>query len=302
MDETDVALIRLLVYNSRMSYSELAEALGISVQSAHRRVQALVSSGAIGRFPAAFSVVAHRGIWVMVHGRSLAPSLYKALGELEKESGMDMVLVAADKYLYISGVVLDPNRINRFVTAVTRTAKLDDPQVGVVQFPVPIGEVEPVIYPMDVRIVQALKDDARRPVTEIAKELGVAPRTVTRHIDRLSKEMLVHFSTELFLNRSSDLFAALHLTVRKGEDREKVATAMVKQLAMREIITYTFGDRPDQLIVLFWSPDIRSINDLVADLERSGVFEEVRPNIILDARYYSGLRDATPPVRGEARG
>lgn len=301
MDETDVALCRLLIYNSRMPYSELAEALGISVQSAHRRVQALVSSGSLGRFLASFSVLAFRGIWVMVHGRSRAPSLYKALEELEKEPGMDMALVAGDKYLYISGVVLDPNRIHRFVAAVTRTAQLDDPEVGVVQFPLPTDGAEPVVYPMDVRIVQALKEDARRPVTELAKELGVAPRTVTRHLDRLNKEMLVHFSVELFLNRSSDLFSALHLTVKKGEDREKVAVAMVRQLANREIITYSFADRPDRLIVLFWSPDIKTINDMVADLERSGVFEEVRPNLILDGRYYTSLRDLTPPVRGEAR-
>jgi DNA-binding Lrp family transcriptional regulator len=40
MDETDVALCRLLVYNSRTPYSELAKALDTSVQNVHRRVQA----------------------------------------------------------------------------------------------------------------------------------------------------------------------------------------------------------------------------------------------------------------------
>lgn len=298
MDETDVALCRLLVYNSRTSYSELAETLGTTVQSVHRRVQSLISSGMVANFHAAFSVVALKGIWVMVHGRSRAPSLYKVLDELRDVQGMDMALVATDKYLYLSGVVFDPNRIGNFVSAVTKKAQLDDPDIGVVQFPLPSPDNEPIIYPMDVKIVQALSEDSRRPVTEIAKELGVAPRTVRRHIDRLTREMLVHFSLELYLNRSSDLFAALHLTIKKGQEHEKAAVAMVKKLALQEIITYHFGDRPDQFIVVFWSSSIGDINGTVADLEMSGMFEEVRPNLILDARYYGGLRGSIPPVHG----
>lgn len=49
MDELDVAICRFPIYNSRMPYSELAGALDITVQAAHRRVRELVSSGIIGR-------------------------------------------------------------------------------------------------------------------------------------------------------------------------------------------------------------------------------------------------------------
>ncbi|KQM11794.1 hypothetical protein AOA80_06160 [Methanomassiliicoccales archaeon RumEn M1] len=299
MDETDVALCRLLVYNSRTPYSELAKALDTSVQNVHRRVQALMASGTLTNFNAAFSILAARGIWIMVHGRSLAPSSYKVLEELKKVPGMDMAMVATGKYMYLSGVVSDPNRMGDFVSSVTRTAQLSSPEVGVVQFPLPLPGSEPVVYPMDVRIVHALSKDSRRLVTEVAEELEVAPRTVRRHIERLDREMLVHFSVELYLNRTSDLFTALHLTVEGGQDREKAAMAMIKQLALREIITYNFGDRPEQFIMVFWSPSIGSLNEAIADLERSGVFEEVCPRLILDARYYEGARSLTLPVRGK---
>lgn len=299
MDETDVALCRLLVYNSRTPYSELAKALDTSVQNVHRRVQALMTSGTLTNFNAAFSILAVRGIWLMVHGRSGAPSVNKVLEELKKVTGMDMAMVATGKYLYLTGVVQDPNRIGEFVSSVTRTAQLSCPEIGVVQFPLPLPGNEPVIYPMDVKLVRALNKDSRRSVTELAEELGVAPRTVRRHIDRLNCEMLVHFSLELYLNRTSDLFAALHLTVKGGQDKEKAALAMIKQLALRELITYNFGDRPEQFIVVFWSPSIGDLNETIADLEKSGTFEEVCPNLILDARYYEGARAMTPPVQGK---
>ena len=295
-----MALCRLLVYNSRTPYSELAKALGTSVQNVHRRVQDLITSGTLTNFNAAFSVLAVGGIWLMVHGRSGALSVNKVLEELKKVPGMDMAMVSTGKYMYLSGVVQDPNRIGEFVSSVTGTAKLSSTEIGVVQFPLPLPGNEPVVYPMDVKLVNALSKDSRRPITELAEELGVAPRTVRRHIDRLNREMLVHFSLEFYLNRTSDLFTALHLTVKGGQDREKAALAMIKQLALREIITYNFGDRPDRFIVVFWSPSIGDLNETIADLEKSGMFEDVCPNLILDARYYEGTRSLAPTVRGKA--
>jgi DNA-binding Lrp family transcriptional regulator len=297
MDETDVALCRLLIFNSRTSYSDLAKELGISVQSAHRRVRDLVSSGIISSFTAAFTARAYRSTWVLVHGRSGARSIDKVLNDLQEEQEMDMAMVASGRYLYIAGSVLDPGRLNRFTTSVTRIAKLDRPVVGIVYNPSLMDvESEAVIYPMDVKIVEALKNDSRRPVTELAKELGVATRTVNRHIDRLVKEMLVHFAIGWHPQQSGDIITAVHLTVRKDRDRDKAAIALVRRLATREIITYSFSDKPDSIICMAWSPSIMALNELVRDLENDGMYEEVIPNVILDARYYLGIKSTPPPV------
>jgi DNA-binding Lrp family transcriptional regulator len=302
MDETDVALCRLLIFNSRMPYSELAKVLGISVQSAHRRIQELIASGTISGFNAAFSVRAYRSTWVLVHGRSEAGSVSKVLEDLNKEKEMDMVMAGSGNYLYIAGAVLDPGKVNRFTSSVIRTAKLAHPQVGIVYNPGLMDiEEEAVIYPMDVKIIAALKGDSRRPVTELAKELGVAPRTINRHIDRLLKGNLVHFSIAWYPQMSGDIVAAIHLRVRKDRDREKVAAALVKRLAMREIFTYSFSDRPDFMICMAWSPSLMALNQLIRELEDDGIYEEVIPNVILDARYYEGIKGTAPPVSYKAR-
>jgi DNA-binding Lrp family transcriptional regulator len=41
MDATDLVLSKLLLSNSRLSYRELADRLGFSVNTVHQRVQAL---------------------------------------------------------------------------------------------------------------------------------------------------------------------------------------------------------------------------------------------------------------------
>jgi DNA-binding Lrp family transcriptional regulator len=153
---------------------------------------------------------------------------------------------------------------------------------------------------MDVKIVEALRDNARRPVTELAKELGVATRTVNRHIDRLVKEMLVHFAIGWHPQQSGDIITALHLAVRRDQDRDKAAVALVRRLATREIITYSFSDKPGSIICLAWSPTILSLNELIRDLENDGMYEEVVPNVILDARYYLGIKGTPPPINHKA--
>jgi DNA-binding Lrp family transcriptional regulator len=297
MDETDVALCRLLIFNSRMPYSELAKALDISVQSAHRRVQDLIARGVISGFTAAFSTRAYRSTWVLVHGRSEAGSMTAVMDALNGEKEMDMAMMASGNYLYIAGSVMDPGKVNRFTSSVTRTAKLARPQVGIVYNPALMDiEEEAIVYPMDVKIITALRNDSRRPVTDVAKELGVAPRTVNRHIDRLMKGNLVHFAIGWHPQMSGDIVAALHLKVRGDGDREKVAAALVKRLAVREIITYSFSDRPESLICLAWSPTLIALNQLVRELEDDRICEEVVPHVILDARYYEGIKGSPPPV------
>lgn len=52
-DEIDVAILRLLERSGRMPFSELAARVGIAESTCHKRVRALVASGAISGFHAA---------------------------------------------------------------------------------------------------------------------------------------------------------------------------------------------------------------------------------------------------------
>src|SRR5699024_5811503 len=51
-DEIDLALLRLLQRSGRMPFSELATRVGIAESTCHKRVRALVASGAISGFHA----------------------------------------------------------------------------------------------------------------------------------------------------------------------------------------------------------------------------------------------------------
>ena len=52
MDENDLQIIKLLIFNSRMSYREIAGHLDISLNAVYKRVQNLIELGVIRRFTA----------------------------------------------------------------------------------------------------------------------------------------------------------------------------------------------------------------------------------------------------------
>ena len=52
LDQTDQQIVRLLIHNSRISYSELGEKVGISRVAARMRVQALEKRGVIEEYTA----------------------------------------------------------------------------------------------------------------------------------------------------------------------------------------------------------------------------------------------------------
>jgi DNA-binding Lrp family transcriptional regulator len=138
---------------------------------------------------------------------------------------------------------------------------------------------------LDLKIISALKYNARRPTAELAEDLGVAPRTVTRHIERLRKETLVHFGLPFRPEVTGDTFAIIHLKVKESVDKERVALAMVKHMASCSIISYSFGNIPDLVLCIVWAPNLKELREMCHDLSSEGVFRSVDPNILLDASY-----------------
>jgi DNA-binding Lrp family transcriptional regulator len=72
----------MLLANSRTSYRDLAERLGLSVNAVHKLIQAMVEEGIIRAFTARISLSALNALTVIIYGRSDSVSTQEL-----KESG-----------------------------------------------------------------------------------------------------------------------------------------------------------------------------------------------------------------------
>lgn len=289
VDEVDVALSRMLLRNARTPYSELGKELGLSPQMVHRRVQNLIDSEIIRGTYAALSFKAMKAMWVIVHGWARVNSVDEGARLLREDPHVAVMQVASGNYVYVHGNVTDAVGLAQFVTSVQSSLSMSEPQVGIVQTPAPDG---PRLSGMDLRIVLALANDARRPALEIAQELGTTAKTVRRRLDRMIKEELVQLSINWQPDTMGDTVSQIHLMLREDVSRERAAYLMIKKYGPCMIRSYTFSNVPGLIMLTYCNRNVREMQETCRELEGEGIFTSVVPNVIRAIHHYPEHRQA----------
>jgi len=207
---------------------------------------------------AALSFKAMKAMWVIVHGWSKANSMDEVAKELRNDPHVAIMQVASGNYVYVHGNVTDAVGLAELVTSVQRSAKLSEPQVGIVHTP-PLEHTG--LSGMDLRIIKALSNDTRRPVNEIAEELGTTAKTVRRRLDRLMKEDLVQLSINWQPDTMGDMVSQIHMVLKDGVPNEKAAYLMIKKYAPGIIRSYTFSNVPGLILLTYCNRNAREMQD-----------------------------------------
>jgi DNA-binding Lrp family transcriptional regulator len=187
LDKNDVILCQLLLANSRLSYRELAQKLDLSVTAVHNRIQSLIDIGIIRKFNTGLSVFAQKAIHVFIFGYSKANPITNLKPKLEKQGCIYWLAVGGGSVLYLGAYLRNIGELEQLVRFVKEVAEMPDPTVGLTGSPIPpllrnfkIPKIEAKMCELDYKIIQSLKDDSRKPTSEVAEELGVSTKTHDR--------------------------------------------------------------------------------------------------------------------------
>lgn len=305
MDEIEVALGRSLLANSRIPYSELGKALGMTPQAVHRRVQDLMDAGIINGMGTFLSVKATGHMLVLAMGWSKCPSMDDLGERLKKQRAVAVLFAAGGNYVYILGTVKNAEEMGWFVSMVQKEAAIHDLQAGIIPTPPPSSR--DALTRLDLKLVKALEDDPRRPLSEVARTVGVSVKTARRRIGRMESEGLIHFTTHWWLEAQPDPVCNIHLTIQEGAERDKVAFLLIKKLAAGTISNYAFSNLPNLIVVTVWFRNGREMWEACRELETEGPFVSVVPNIMRAVYYYDDhrrsflaemLEESSAPGRG----
>jgi DNA-binding Lrp family transcriptional regulator len=220
---------------------------------------------------------------VVVYGWSRSPSMDQVASTLEKDRDVAVFFVASGNFVYVHGMVKDAKDMARFVSMVQKEAVMHELQVGIL--PTQPAMSREALSNLDLRIVKALEADARRPITEVAEEVGITVKTARKRLDRMTEEGLIVFSIHWRLDSQPDPITNIHLTIREDVDKEKVAFSLIKKLSGGVIRTMSFSNIPNQLIITLWTRNNKETHRICQELEKEGLFVSVVPNI-LQAIYY----------------
>ncbi|MFA5312026.1 MAG: AsnC family transcriptional regulator, partial [Methanomassiliicoccales archaeon] len=247
MDEVDFSICRSLFENSRQTFSALGASLGLTPQAVHKRVQDLTEANVIKAYVARPSVTGMGRLWVLVHGWSKGRSMKEVADRLASSPDVMVMMAASGNHIYVHGAVLNANGLASFVSFVQKEAAISDPVVGIINIP-PLNP-ESAMTSLDMQILKALRTDSRRPANEVAEEIGISVKTAKKRIDRLQKEGLVHFSIHWRPDSLGDTLSNVHLSLKDGVGRDRVAVALIKICSPYAMSTYSFSNLPNQFVV-----------------------------------------------------
>jgi DNA-binding Lrp family transcriptional regulator len=180
--------------------------LGLSINAIHKRIKAMTEEGIIRAYTARISIAAIRAISVWIFGRSEASPLDDVHVELRKDGSTYWVAYSGGGYIYVGGFLPGISKLEQYVAFVKKGAQIVDPTVGIgTQRANSLPFHDEKFSPLDYRIIRVLHKDARKPVSEVATELGITARTVQRRLERMVEKSLLDLSIDWYPDASNDI-------------------------------------------------------------------------------------------------
>jgi DNA-binding Lrp family transcriptional regulator len=220
-------------------------------------------------------------------GTSTAQDMDDVVAALHRDDRTYIVLVCARNYLSIGALLKDHSEIDEYVESARRSAHLTDLTVGLMSLTQLGGEKvgwadrEQELSLLDYRIIRALKEDARRPVEEVAAELNISAATARRRLGRLMD--IGAFSASLYWrpSASGQIVVQLQVRLEEGADRNRVASSLWMKSASRVIFFITFSNLPRFVLLVVWARSMKELGELTALAGKEEGVESASPNVII---------------------
>ena len=295
MDNIDVALIQMLLANSRRSYGELAEQLGLSVNAVHKRIQALIEAGIIRKFTAKVSTLAANGINVFISGTSQLATMQNLPDKMRTQGSIYWLAIGGAKYLYVGAYLKDITELEPMVSYVKKEAKIAEPTIGIMDIPaVPFisnsKSIDRKLCDLDYRIIHSLRDNARKAISEVAEETGVSAKTVRRRLNRMIKNWLIELSLEWYPDHSNDIITLVDVHFKPETDMS-LAYQILKKYAPNMLFYWSFANLPGTATYTIWTTTMKELQILRENLENETNVVTVVPNILYVGYVFSTWRD-----------
>ncbi len=282
MDETDYLLLKKLLENSRVTYRELADMSDISVSAVHKRIRTLIDDGFITAFIARPSYIALKSLMVLIFGTSNAKSMDEVSKELGQHENIHYVGISGGKYLQVSGILRDISELQEFGSYVTKTAHISEPTIGIVNLPY-MTFPEPLTS-IDYKILKTLNRDARKPITDIADDVGISAKTVRKRLDRMIENKLATFTIELIIHKIIYI-TVFHVYLNEGTDMNSIIQRINEKYSKNLVYCLSYSNIPNFITLHTWALNAQESQRIQEELQNEG-FKDIIPRIFLSAKWY----------------
>lgn len=290
MDHTDKIIFTELSRNCRVSYEALSRSLGITANSVKRRIRNLVESGTIAGFVLRLS-------YEMVDAEPML-----ALAQVTTTNNIEKLIDKIGSHPFVSRVGFDSH--NYLVIWVEYIGVEGLAEISTFLRSIEgIGDVE--LNPLtpehrgkkmtfsgtQTRVIHALLDDPRKPVSVLAKEVGMTPKRTRKIISELQESDALWFTIEFNPNVGPDTRFVIRLT---WEEKRISSTEIEKWFTEHYPNEYwsslVCASHP-RMFAVFTSGHIRLADEIARSLSALPSVKYLLTAIPFPAKLFDSIRD-----------
>jgi len=279
MDEIDLQIILLLMNNSRLTYREISDHLGLSVNAVYKRVQILIDQRTIEKFTAKLKPHAINAIYAFIFGQSNVQNMDNAISKLGKHDNTWQIVLSSRNYMYIGAILENIHQLDEYSSFISQTVEIQSPNIGLlsgVQYTAPIPYIVPKSRSMsydnlDIEIIRSLHNDSRKPISEIAEDVNSTPNTIRRRLIRLIEEGIIDLSIDFNPEDSNDIFTLFQITINPSVDKNEMANLLNKKYHPNLFYCWTFSNLPNIILCWVWANTMKELTELVENIKKENI-------------------------------
>lgn len=257
----------------------------------------MMDAGIIRRYNATMSLVAKTAIHILIYGTSKTNSVNTLKPKLAAQRSIYWLAVAGGNILYIGAYLRDIAELDELVRFVKETAQIEQPTVGITTSPIPPNlkmlDIKTTLCELDYKIIRALKDDSRKATSDIAQEVGVSAKTVSRRLAYMTKNYLVQFSIDWYPDASNDILSVFHVNLKSDATPNSVNQILQNQYP-NTLFYWGFSNLPNSYFFMVWTPTSKELKDVREKIEQNPAVQFVSPNVVYTGYIFPTWRDQIP--------
>lgn len=291
MDEIDLALCLMLMANSRTSYKDLADTFKMSVNSIHKRIKSLVELEVIQEFKARLGFPNFPGLTnIVIFGISDVKQKRHLINNLGENEYIYNVTQGSSNVFYIHAYLRNIGELDDLVSFVRKIGKFTNLIVGIDKNMPTISPKDLDFKPLtdlDYLIINSLKNNSRKLISDIALEVGASPKTISRRLDRLNENLLVQFQIDWYPDKTGIIPAMIHLKFSPNLiiDDTEFEKELRSKYRSKILFVWAFSNLPSLKFVSVLTQSMKELQELQSDF-LSEHYEKVDLTVLIEGKMF----------------
>ncbi len=281
----------LLMANSRTPYKQLADVFHISVNSIHKRVKSLVEHDIIQNFKARLGFANFPNISnIVMFGTPTVKDKKHLIEKLGDNEFIYNISRASGNLFYIHAYIRNMNELDTLVTFIRKTGKISELTVGIDRNMPSISiNDKQKLKNLDYLIVNSLKDNSRKTISDVAEEVGASTKTIKRRLDNLIENFLIELQIDWY---PVLIFSMIILKLKSDsliDDRDFI-DSLKKTYGSKIVFSWYFSNLPHLKLICVWTESMKELQDIESSL-LSENHDSVEVTILIEGKNFPTWRE-----------